>query len=157
LTHRGSEKYLKKAGPNRLREKRWRRPAALAVVAPLFWLALALFASCGRVETGQLPAGGREAPEAQAQATPGSRMQEQALKDTAWDPAWPPLPGAGKPAKPIEQVRAMYAFAARHPEVLQYAPCYCGCEIGGHKNVRDCFVRCRDADGLPQWDGMGFT
>jgi hypothetical protein len=157
LTHRGSEKYVKKAGPNRLREKRRRRPAALAVVAPLFWLALTLLASCSLVETGQLPAGGREAPEAQAQATPASRMQEQALKDTAWDPAWPPLPRAGKPAKPIEQVRAMYAFAARHPEVLQYAPCYCGCEIGGHKNVRDCFVRGRDADGLPQWDGMGFT
>ena len=154
MTHRGSEK--RQAGLNRLGKKRRRWLNALAVVAPLFWLALAL-ASCGRVETGQLSAGGREAPAAQAQATPASRMQELAQKDTAWDPAWPPLPGAGKTAKPIEQVRAMYAFAARHPEVLQYAPCYCGCEIGGHKNVRDCFVRGRDADGLPQWDGMGFT
>jgi hypothetical protein len=51
----------------------------------------------------------------------------------------------------------MYAFAARHPEVLQYAPCYCGCESGGHQNVRDCFVKDRDANGKPQWDGMGFT
>jgi hypothetical protein len=157
MTHRGPEKHTKKEGRNRLREKPRRRPAVLAVVAPLFWLALALPASCSLVETGQLPTGGREASAAQAQATPASRMQELAQKDTAWDPVWPPLPGAGKPAKPIEQVRAMYAFAARHPEVLQYAPCYCGCEIGGHKNVRDCFVRGRDADGRPQWDRMGFT
>jgi hypothetical protein len=155
LTHRGSEKYVKKAGPNHLREKRRRRPAALMVVAPLLWLALILLASCSLIVTGQLSAGGREAPD--AQATPASRIQEQALKDTAWDPAWPPFPRKGKPARPIEQVRAMYAFAARHPEVLKYMPCYCGCEIGGHKNVRDCFVRGRDADGLPQWDRMGFT
>ncbi len=79
------------------------------------------------------------------------------MEDTAWDPAWPPLPGAGAPAKPIEEVRAMYAFAARHPEVLQYAPCYCGCESVGHRSVRDCFVKGRDAKGRPRWDGMGFT
>jgi hypothetical protein len=63
----------------------------------------------------------------------------------------------GKPVKPIEEVRAMYAFAARHPEVLQYAPCYCGCEHIGHKSVRDCFIKGRDAKGAPQWDSMGFT
>ena len=90
-----------------------------------------------------------------AQSTP--EMTEQALKDIAWDPQWPPLPNARKPAKPIEQVRAMYAFAARHPEVMQYAPCYCGCESQGHESARDCFVKGRTADGKPQWDGMGFT
>ena len=50
----------------------------------------------------------------------------------------------------------MYAFAARRPEVLRYAPCYCGCESGGHHNARDCFVKGRDLNGRPQWDGMGF-
>ena len=90
------------------------------------------------------------------QSIPTPPLTDQALKDTAWDPAWPPLPSAGTPAQPLEQVRAMYAFAARRPEVLQYAPCYCGCESGGHANIRDCFVKGRDADGKPQWDGMGF-
>ena len=88
---------------------------------------------------------------------PMPQMTEQALKDIAWDPAWPSLPSAGTPSQPIEQVRALYAFAARHPEVLQYAPCYCGCESGGHQSARDCFVKDRTADGKPQWDGMGFT
>lgn len=88
---------------------------------------------------------------------PISQMTEQALKDTAWDSAWPPLPDAGTPAQPLDQVRAMYAFAARHPEVMQYAPCYCGCEAQDHKSARDCFVKGRTTDGKPQWDGMGFT
>jgi len=91
-----------------------------------------------------------------AQTTPTPQLSEQALKDTAWDSTWPPLPNAGTPAQPVEQVRAMYAFTARHPEVMEYAPCYCGCESGGHQSARDCFVKGRTADGKPQWDGMGF-
>ena len=91
------------------------------------------------------------------QVTPTPPLTERALKDTAWDSSWPPLPEGEALAQPMEQVRAMYAFAARHPEVLQYAPCYCGCESGGHKSVRDCFVKGRDADGKPQWDRMGFA
>ncbi|MBL8202693.1 MAG: hypothetical protein JNM09_00585 [Blastocatellia bacterium] len=83
-------------------------------------------------------------------------MTEQALKDTAWEAKWPPLPTAETPARPLDQVRAMYAFAARHPEVLEYAPCYCGCESGGHKSARDCFVKGRTAEGKLQWDEMGF-
>lgn len=93
---------------------------------------------------------------AAANAQPTPHMTEQSLKDIAWDSTWPPLPNAGTPAKPLEQVRAMYAFAARHPEVMEYAPCYCGCESGGHQNARDCFVKGRTADGKPQWDRMGF-
>lgn len=86
-----------------------------------------------------------------------SKMSEQAAKDIAWDPAWPPLPDSGSPAQPIEQVRAMYAFAARRPGVLQYMPCYCGCERQGHGSVRDCFVKGKTPEGVPQWDRMGFT
>lgn len=91
-----------------------------------------------------------------APVAPTPPLSAQAIKDTAWDSAWPPLPSEGTPAQPLEQVRALYAFAARHPEVLQYAPCYCGCESGGHQSARDCFVKGRTADGKPQWDGMGF-
>jgi len=147
---------VKQADPNRSREKRRHWPVLLAVVALLSWLALALVASYSQVKPSQPPTGGPKGPAPAAKVTPASRLSELALKDTAWDPAWQPLPGAGKPAQPIKKVRAMYAFAARHPEVLQYAPCYCGCESGGHTSVNDCFVKSRDANGLPQWDGMGF-
>ena len=38
-------------------------------------------------------------------------------------------------------VRAAYQFAAEHPEVLSYVPCFCGCERGGHRGNDDCFVK----------------
>ena len=42
----------------------------------------------------------------------------------------PPLPALGyAPVRPIDIVRATYDFAAQHPEVLRFVPCYCGCGI----------------------------
>ena len=82
---------------------------------------------------------------------------ETATADTAWDPRWPDLPDSGTPALPVEQVRAAYAFAARREDVMQYVPCYCGCEAQGHRSAHDCFVRSRTPEGVPQWDEMGFT
>ena len=84
-------------------------------------------------------------------------LVEEASGDTAWDPSWPRLPGSGEPARPIEGVRAMYAYAARRGDVLQYMPCYCGCERQGHRSNHDCFVRGKTAAGVPQWDAMGFS
>ena len=54
----------------------------------------------------------------------------------------PPLPfQAYAPPRPLEVVRAAYQFAAEHPEVLSYVPCFCGCERGGHRGNDDCFVQ----------------
>ena len=71
----------------------------------------------------------------------------------------PPLPMVpGPPARPIEIVRATYTFAAEHPEVLSYVPCYCGCERGGHRGNEDCFVTRRDANGdVAEWEPHGVT
>jgi len=70
----------------------------------------------------------------------------------------PALPvTAFAPARPPDVVRAVYTFAARHPEVLHYVPCFCGCERSGHKGNDDCFVRSRDANGRPTWDDHGMT
>ncbi len=77
--------------------------------------------------------------------------------DTAWDPTWPPSPASGAPARPIELVRAMYAYAARRGDVLQYMPCYCGCERQGHRSNRDCFVKEQTSAGVKRWDEMGYT
>ncbi len=57
-------------------------------------------------------------------------------------------------------VQQVYEFAARHPEVLQYVPCYCGCERVGHNGNHDCFVKSRASNGqITEWDphGIGCT
>jgi hypothetical protein len=82
---------------------------------------------------------------------------EPASGDTAWDASWPSLPVSGQPARPIEVVRQAYAYAARRADVLQYMPCYCGCEKQGHSSNYACFMRGKTAAGVPQWDEMGYT
>jgi hypothetical protein len=67
----------------------------------------------------------------------------------------PPIPFQGPLARPRPVVQAVYEFAARHPEVLQYMPCYCGCDRAGHRGNHDCFVRSRDANGRVTWDAHG--
>ena len=71
----------------------------------------------------------------------------------------PPLPyDSGPPARPVEVVRAVYKFAAEHPEVLGYVPCYCGCEREGHRGNDDCFVAARNTAGdVTEWDPHGVT
>ena len=70
----------------------------------------------------------------------------------------PPLPTVGyAPVRPMDVVRATYDFAAQHPEILNYIPCYCGCGAQGHKANESCFVARRDAKGnVLQWDEHGF-
>lgn len=71
--------------------------------------------------------------------------------------ALPPLPRVSfQPSAPMALVQQVYEFAARHPEVLQYMPCYCGCERFGHRGNHDCFVKSRAASGtVTQWDEHG--
>lgn len=70
----------------------------------------------------------------------------------------PPLPTVGfAPVRPMDVVRATYDFAAQHPEILKYVPCYCGCGSQGHKANESCFVARRDAKGnVLEWDEHGF-
>ena len=70
----------------------------------------------------------------------------------------PPLPNVGfAPVRPMDVVRATYDFAAQHPEVLKYVPCYCGCGSQGHMANESCFVARRDARGnVLEWDTHGF-
>src|SRR3954471_19313799 len=72
-------------------------------------------------------------------------------------PSLPPLPfQAYAPPRPMETVRAVYRFAAEHPEVLSYVPCFCGCERSGHRGNDDCFVRARNAQGdVTEWEPHG--
>lgn len=70
----------------------------------------------------------------------------------------PPLPALGyAPVRPIDIVRATYDFAAQHPEVLRFVPCYCGCGSEGHSSNESCFIARRDAKGnVLEWDTHGF-
>jgi hypothetical protein len=71
----------------------------------------------------------------------------------------PPLqfPAYPMPRSP-EVVRAAYTFAAEHPEVLSYVPCYCGCERSGHRGNDDCFVTARAPNGdVTEWEPHGMT
>lgn len=71
----------------------------------------------------------------------------------------PPIPYEGYPSpRPMSVVNAVYEFAARHPEVLNYMPCFCGCErSAGHVGNHDCFVKRRNAQGrVTEWDSHGY-
>lgn len=55
----------------------------------------------------------------------------------------------------------IYVFAAKNPDVLEYIPCYCGCEdeTPPHVSAYDCFVDAIDRSGpVPrvELDLMGF-
>lgn len=64
------------------------------------------------------------------------------------------------PAYPLgrspEVITAAYRFAAEHPEILTYVPCFCGCERMGHKGNEECFVKARAANGdVSEWEPHG--
>jgi uncharacterized protein with PCYCGC motif len=60
------------------------------------------------------------------------------------------------PPRSTAVVTAAYEFAAEHPEVLSYVPCFCGCQRAGHQGNADCFVKSRAANGdVIEWDEHG--
>jgi Protein of unknown function with PCYCGC motif len=66
------------------------------------------------------------------------------------------LPGYQLSRSP-EVIRAAYKFAAEHPEVASYVPCFCGCDRQGHRGNEDCFVAARDANGdVVEWNEHGY-
>jgi hypothetical protein len=92
----------------------------------------------------QTPA--KEAPPAATQ-----KPQRPAPSIAALAVTMPPIPS------PVNVARAVYKFAAEHPEILKYVPCYCGCESTGHGHNESCFVKRRDAKGnVLEWDTHGY-
>ena len=123
----------------------WLLLAALVIVAGAITTRLMMKSRSGpRIENTQVSID----PNFEATPLPG---------DAAWDPSWPELPQSENPARPIEVVRAAYAYAVRREDVLRHMPCYCGCERQGHHSNHDCFVRGKTAAGAPAWDAMGYT
>jgi hypothetical protein len=100
-------------------------------------------------------AANQAAPRTSSTAKPAAT---QAAKPPMAKYSVPPLPNVGfAPVRPMDIVRATYDFAAQHPEVLKYVPCYCGCGSQGHKANESCFVARRDPKGnVLEWDTHGF-
>jgi hypothetical protein len=103
---------------------------------------------------------GPEAVVAAAQPTPEIEAMTQAVaalgphQQATMPPV--PLPVGYAPARPPEVVTAAYLFAAEHPEISSYVPCFCGCQQGGHKGNHDCFVKSRAANGdVIAWEEHG--
>ena len=73
------------------------------------------------------------------------------------DAALPLLPdNLGFSPRPADYVRTVYAFAARHSDVLRYVPCFCGCERMGHRTNDECFIARRSATGqVVEWEPHG--
>jgi hypothetical protein len=90
-------------------------------------------------------------------ALPAPPPHAEASPPPAGENDLPPLPITPFPAaRPMPVVRAIYTFAATHPEVLRKVPCFCGCESRGHGNNDDCFVAARDAKGrVTAWEPHG--
>jgi hypothetical protein len=114
-------------------------------------------AACGSDRTeassSATPAEQRVAPRP---AAPAPAPAKFTLPPAAYKGPLPPLPRVAYPLpRPPEVVQAVYTFAARHPEVLHYVPCFCGCQRSGHNDNDDCFIKSRDANGRPEWESHG--
>jgi hypothetical protein len=113
------------------------------------------FAAVALVTTVVVAAG--QAPPAK-KPTPAAKPQAPVAASAPARKTVPPLPTVGfAPVRPMDITRATYDFAAQHPEILSFVPCYCGCGSQGHKANESCFVARRDAKGnVLEWDTHGF-
>ena len=116
-------------------------------------LATTVALAASQAPLGAKPQASSVKPQAPSPKPVPSSPKPQAVRKTA-----PPLPAMGfAPVRPMNIVRATYDFAAQHPEILAYVPCYCGCGADGHKHNESCFVARRDAKGnVTEWDTHGF-
>jgi hypothetical protein len=70
---------------------------------------------------------------------------------------FPPIPFRGyAPPRPAAVVTAAFQWAAEHPEIASYVPCFCGCQMMGHRGNDQCFVHARNDKGdVVEWEEHG--
>ena len=139
---------LQKSGGSkghRARPGRWRDLSGLLAVAAIVLVISTVLVVRGRRHAASVPE-----PSSTAAPLPTTA-------DTKWDEKWPRLAITGFPARPLDEIRAAYAFAARRPDVLQSIPCFCGCKRQGHENNEACYVKSRSSAGVPRWTDHGIT
>lgn len=75
-----------------------------------------------------------------------------------WSNDWPPLPDPPRRRHQLPQdLRGVYAYAARNSEVLAKIPSYCGCAREGHRSNLNCFVTGFRRDGTPIWTDHSYS
>lgn len=88
-------------------------------------------------------------PVEEAERAVFARLEEDARKANL-----PEVPAFPFSSRRPELVAAVYRFAALHPEVLRFVPCFCGCERHGHTANLDCFVG-RERSTHWEWEAHG--
>ena len=104
-----------------------------------------------------------EAPPAAADhaehAAPESEVQHEPVEVRMPPPnaATPPYPFIPNMApRPADVITEVYDFAGRRPDILEFVPCFCGCESAGHRANAHCFVQSRNEDGsVAAWEPHG--
>jgi hypothetical protein len=125
--------------------------AAAAMGAVLLWPS----STASTDPAGSAPDASASVPQATPQQT--ANAAAKAAAGPRSQATYPPIPyQAYEPPRPPAVVESAYKFAADHPEVASYVPCYCGCERSGHEGNTDCFVKSRAPNGdVVEWDPHG--
>jgi hypothetical protein len=126
-------------------------PLLLAVAIAAMVAVVGLFAYSRSGQPEQIAQPAQQSAAAPAADPPAPALGPHPQEDL------PPLPfQAYPPPRSPDVVRAAYRFAAEHPEILSYVPCFCGCERAGHRGNEDCFVKARNEQGdVIEWDPHG--
>lgn len=127
-------------------------------------LGVGAYAMWGRSSTAATSDASTATPAAGAQSADGEATAAQvaaAAKAASYGPrkqaTLPPIPFAGyEPPYGKEVATQAFVFAAEHPEIASYVPCYCGCQAMGHNGNEDCFVKARGENGdVTEWEPHG--
>jgi hypothetical protein len=153
-----SRKRPEPPAPTQTPARSGKTPLVVAAVA-LVGVSVAAFVllGSGRSEPVAAPAAAASAdPVSAATAPPSQAAPPIALKPHPQKN----LPPLQLPAYPLgrspDAITAAYKFAAEHPEILTYVPCFCGCERSGHRGNEDCFVKSRAPNGdVAEWEPHG--
>ncbi len=139
-------------GPQPPQSSRSSKPLLTAIVALVAVVGGLAYVNSGRDAQ---PATAEHADHGQSTTTPASAPW--AKMGPHKQETYPPMPTQPyAPPRSPDVVRAAYMFAAEHPEILSYVPCFCGCERGGHKGNEDCFIASRAANGdVTAWEPHG--
>jgi hypothetical protein len=127
--------------------------------ALIFWMA-----AHAQTQT-QAPTEPQAQTQPQTQAQPPTQTQAPAVPKPHRDRSievvmggdFPPLPRINDPADDADTIRENYEFAAHHPEIVQYMPCFCACGRDKiHKSLQDCYIKSRGAtDADIVWTNHG--
>lgn len=100
-------------------------------------------AACGgdARSTATMPASEPAGSTGDGTAAPGAQPADAGAIELAWEAR----PGYVRQAHP--RVAEAYRYALERPDVIQWMPCYCGCEAMDHRSNLDCFLRSRMAGG----------